>query len=193
MATRRQGSTICDDLLRPGRLWSRQDVFSRRSPVPKAPGVYAWYFRNMPPHVPTTGCTITGDFHLLYVGISRSAPPKSGKAASKQNLSRRIRSHMRGNASGSTLRLSLGCILTDRLGIALRRVGRRGRFTFSAGEQRLSAWMEENARVVWKVCEETHLPQFSSQPSGFTECSVGSLIWKLETSDLAIISSHSSM
>jgi hypothetical protein len=95
MATRRQGSTICDDLLRPGRLWSRQDVFTK----------------------------ISG--------------PES------------------------------------------------------AWRQRLSEWMEENARVVWKVCEETHLPQFSSQPSGFTECSVGSLIWKLETSDLAIISSHS--
>ena len=95
--------------------------------------------------------------HLLYVGISPSAPPAKGKAASKQTLSHRVRSHMRGNASGSTLRLSLGCILADQLGIALRRVGRRGRFTFSAGEQRLSEWMEENARVVWQVYEEPWL------------------------------------
>jgi hypothetical protein len=145
---------ICDDLLHPGRLWSRREVLSRISPVPNAPGVYAWYFRNMPPVVPTSGCTSIGNFHLLYVGISPSAPPTNGKATSKQTLSRRIRSHLRGNASGSTLRLSLGCILAERLGIALRRVGRKGRFTFSAGEQRLSEWMEENARVVWKVCEE---------------------------------------
>jgi hypothetical protein len=28
------------------------------------------------------------------------------------------------------------------------------RLTFAAGEERLSQWMEENARVVWHVCEE---------------------------------------
>lgn len=69
-------------------------------------------------------------------------------------LSRRVRYHMQGNAEGSTLRLSLGCLLADQLGIELRRVGSGNRFTFSVGEQRLSEWMEKNARVVWKVCEE---------------------------------------
>jgi len=151
---RRHASTICDDLLHPGRLWSRQEILSPISQVPKVPGVYAWYFRNMPSHVPTTGCTITGDFHLLYVGISPSAPPTNGKTASKQTLSHRVRYHMQGNAEGSTLRLSLGCLLADQLGIELRRVGSGNRFTFSTGEQRLSEWMEKNARVVWKVCEE---------------------------------------
>ncbi len=151
---RRHKSTICDDLLHPGRHWSRQEVLSRISPVPKVPGVYAWYFRNMPPNVPMTGCIISGGFHLLYVGISPSAPPKNGKSASKQSLSHRVRYHMLGNAEGSTLRLSLGCILADRLGIELRRVGSGNRFTFSTGEKLLSEWMDENARVVWKVCEE---------------------------------------
>jgi hypothetical protein len=55
---------------------------------------------------------------------------------------------------GSTLRLSLGCILADHLGVELRRVGSGKRFTFSAGEARLSAWMDENARSVWLTCEE---------------------------------------
>jgi SAM-dependent methyltransferase len=151
---RRAGSTICDDLLQPKHLWSRQEVLSESSPVPKAPGVYAWYFRNLPPHVPTTGCTSIGEFHLLYVGISPSAPPTSGKAASKQSLFYRIRYHMRGNAEGSTLRLSLGCLLADQLGMELRRVGSGNRCTFSMGEGILSEWMGENARVVWKVCEE---------------------------------------
>ena len=95
-----------------------------------------------------------GEFRLLYVGISPSAPPANGKAASKQSLSHRVRYHMRGNAEGSTLRLSLGCLLADRLGIELRRVGSGSRFTFSAGEQRLSEWMGHNARVVWKAVEE---------------------------------------
>jgi len=54
---------------------------------------------------------------------------------------------MRGNAEGSTLRLSLGCILPEQLGIQLRRVGSGKRLTFGPGEQRLSEWLEENARL----------------------------------------------
>ena len=151
---RRSASTICDALLRPERLWSRHEVLSRPSPVPKASGVYAWYFRSLPPIIPMTGCTSIGEFRLLYVGISPSAPPMNGKAVSKQRLSHRVRYHMRGNAEGSTLRFSLGCLLADQLGIQLRRVGSGNRLTFSAGELRLSEWMEENARVVWKATEE---------------------------------------
>jgi hypothetical protein len=61
---------------------------------------------------------------------------------------------MRGNAEGSTLRLSLGCLLADQLGIELRRVGSGNRMTFSSGEERLSAWLADNARVAWNVCDE---------------------------------------
>jgi hypothetical protein len=39
---------------------------------------------------------------------------------------RGIRYHYTGNASGSTLRLTLGCLLAERLGIQLRRVGAAG-------------------------------------------------------------------
>jgi hypothetical protein len=61
---------------------------------------------------------------------------------------------MQGNAEGSTLRLSLGCLLAHQLGIELRRVGSGVRMTFSTGEQRLSDWLAENARVVWTVCDQ---------------------------------------
>jgi hypothetical protein len=61
---------------------------------------------------------------------------------------------MQESAAGSTLRLSLGCILADQLGIELRRVGRGKRFTFSTGEAALSKWLEEKAGVVWRVCEK---------------------------------------
>jgi hypothetical protein len=61
---------------------------------------------------------------------------------------------MQGNAEGSTLRLSLGCLLADQLGIELRRVGSGHRMTFSTGETVLSQWLEENARVAWHVCEK---------------------------------------
>jgi hypothetical protein len=61
---------------------------------------------------------------------------------------------MRGNAEGSTLRLTLGCLLANELGIQLRRVGSGTRLTFGDGEKRLSDWMAENAFVSWEVCPE---------------------------------------
>lgn len=97
---------------------------------------------------------MVGEFRLLYIGISPSAPPSNGKLLSKQSLHDRLRYHMRGNAEGSTLRLSLGSILAGRLGIQLRRVGSGKRLTFGAGEKRLSEWLEENARVAWLPCDQ---------------------------------------
>ncbi|MEZ7154426.1 GIY-YIG nuclease family protein [Streptomyces sp. MAD19A] len=65
---------------------------------------------------------------------------------STQNLRKRVRYHYRGNAAGSTLRLTLGCLL----GMELRRVGSGKRMTFGkAGEATLSQWMADNARVCW--------------------------------------------
>ena len=61
---------------------------------------------------------------------------------------------MGGNASGSTLRLSIGCLLSDTLGIQLRRVGRTARLTFSRSEAVLSEWLEENAFVTWVAHDE---------------------------------------
>jgi len=55
-----------------------------------------------------------------------------------------------GSAAGFTLRLTLGCLLSEELGIHLRRVGSGGRYTFTnLGEQRLDAWMGYHAKVVW--------------------------------------------
>jgi hypothetical protein len=44
---------------------------------------------------------------MLYVGISPKRPPVDALKRSKQILSRRVRYHYRGNAEGSTLRLTL--------------------------------------------------------------------------------------
>jgi hypothetical protein len=77
--------------------------------------VYAWYFRDFLPASVTADCIRFGELRLLYVGISPSAPPTNGKAPSKQSLWHRIRYHYRGNAEGSTLRLSLGCLLLPTL------------------------------------------------------------------------------
>ncbi|MFF3911407.1 GIY-YIG nuclease family protein [Streptomyces sp. NPDC001848] len=54
---------------------------------------------------------------------------------STQNLRKRVRYHYRGNAAGSTLRLTLCCLL----GLELRRVGSGNRLTFGkSGEASLS-------------------------------------------------------
>lgn len=147
----RTAATIAS-LTSPARLWSRSEVLSRPSPVPLAPGLYAWFFNELPPGPDAEGCITHGEETLMYVGISPKAPPANGRAASKQCLRQRIRYHYRGNASGSTLRLTLGCLLSERLGLPLLRVGSGTRLTFGeTGEQRLSAWMAQNAFVHWVV------------------------------------------
>lgn len=135
---------ICDQLIHPARLYAWAEVSEKRTLVPKKPGLYAWWFAEVPPGVPTAGTVEHGGHRLLYVGIS----PKDGK--SKSNLRKRvIRSHFGGNASGSTLRLTLGCLLGGRLGIRLQPTGSTGRLTFAGGEAKLTQWMAQNALVSW--------------------------------------------
>lgn len=145
-------------LVCPVRLWSREEVL-KTDAVPLAPGVYAWWFREIPPNVPTDGCVIRDGRTLLYVGIVPKEPPKAGdRPPSSATLRSRIRQHMQGNAYGSTLRLTLGCLLAESLGIELTRVGNGKRLTFGkGGESLLSAWMGENAFVCWKEREQPWL------------------------------------
>ncbi len=147
-------------LLKPARLWTRSELLSRPCPVPKTPGIYAWYFRHLLPPDAISSCHRSGEFSLLYVGIAPTAPRATGKSLnpqrstinfrkSTQTLRRRIQYHVRGNAEGSSLRLSLGCLLAEQLGLELRRVGSGTRMTFDPKEQLLSNWLETNARVTW--------------------------------------------
>ena len=134
-------------------LYSRDDIMSRPSPVPKRGGVYFWYFNQIPPEVTSNECKIRDGKTLLYVGISPSPPPRNGKPPSKQNLNTRIRYHLNGNAEGSTLRLSLGVLLSNILDIQLRRVGSGKRMTFHEGEKKLNDWLDRNAFIGWKEHE----------------------------------------
>lgn len=123
-------------LVSPERLWSASEILARPSPVPSASGVYGWHFETSPDPALSSG-------RMLYVGI---APRHMANRTSAQNLRKRVRYHFRGNAAGSTLRLTLGCLL----GLELRRVGSGKRFTFGkTGESTLSTWMAEHARVCW--------------------------------------------
>jgi len=143
---------IVAQLTAPKKIWSLSEVLISACPVPPKPGIYSWYFKELPGCVDTTGCFTHDGLTLLYVGISPKAPPKNGASPSRQSLRSRIRYHFRGNAGGSTLRLTLGCLLSEKLGIELRRVGSGTRMTFSAGEKILSEWMGQNALVCWVEC-----------------------------------------
>jgi hypothetical protein len=138
------------ELLEAKHLYRADEVRVRPCPVPPEPGVYAWFFRELPDsRITRERLHHAHDLPLLYVGISPKRPPSHGGQASRQNLRKRIQYHYRGNAAGSTLRCTLGCLLAVRLGLELRRVGSGGRLTFSLGEAQLTQWMAENALVTW--------------------------------------------
>jgi len=108
--------------------------------------MYAWFFKELPPQLgERQNCFLKREEKwLLYVGISPSSP------GSNRKLRDRISAHYSGNSNGSTLRLSLGCLLSDSLGIMLQVVGKsKRRLTFGEGEKKLSRWMKRNAFVVW--------------------------------------------
>jgi hypothetical protein len=137
-------------LLRPNRLYSSAEIGTRPCPVPASPGVYAFYFDEPPPVIVTDGCHRVDQHTLLYVGIAPKPPPLNGRAPSKSHLRQRLRTHYYGNAAGSTLRRTLGCLLSTQLAIKLRRVGSGGRYTFTnPGEQLLDDWMKRHAFVTW--------------------------------------------
>jgi hypothetical protein len=140
--------------LNPAHMYSRQEVLARPSPVPATDGVYGWWFRRLPSAIDIRGCVHQDGLTLFYIGISPRRPPVNGGPSSRQSLRKRLRQHYARSAEASTLRRTLGCLLTDELRLQLRRVGASGRrTTFMRGEQVLSDWMAENAFVSWVVRE----------------------------------------
>lgn len=140
-------TAIIETIAAPARVWSRDEVRRRPSPVPAAPGIYGWFFRTVPTMVDATECREFAGLRLLYIGIAPRSPG-TPDSPSRQNLRKRIRTHFASNASGSTLRLTLGCLLAEELGIKLAMTP-SGRMTFMDGEAVLSNWMAANAFVTW--------------------------------------------
>jgi hypothetical protein len=78
---------LFDALIQPAALIGRQSALSKPSPIPPSPGVYAWYFYELPPGVPVDGSVVKDGLTLLYAGISHS------RSKSSQNLRKRITYH----------------------------------------------------------------------------------------------------
>jgi hypothetical protein len=53
-------------LTAPQRVFSRSEVLAQPCPVPKERGVYAWFFKDVPPGVPPEGCYQLDGLTLLY-------------------------------------------------------------------------------------------------------------------------------
>jgi hypothetical protein len=141
--------------LKPGHQYSQSEVLASPSPVPAEAGVYGWWFRSLPTRIDVSKCCRHQGLTLLYVGISPDRPPTNGRAASKQNLRKRLRQHYTRTAAASTLRRTLGCLLAKELGLHLQLAGSSGRRTnFGNGERVLSDWMAANALVSWHVREQ---------------------------------------
>jgi hypothetical protein len=135
-----QSKRVIETLRRPQKLWTRTELLHRPSPNPAARGLYAWFFRESPKGVPVENCVTHDDLTLLYVGIA------SSRDSRKATICRRLRQHYADNAAGSTLRLTLGCLL----GLPLTAMRAKARLTFGvAGERQLSDWMAQNAFVCW--------------------------------------------
>lgn len=133
----------------------RLEIMTGGVSLPQAPGVYAWCFRQVPPGVPSTGCLSHGGSPMLYVGIS---PDGRSRPSSRQGLRSRIRHHLGGNAEGSTLRRTLGILLSELSGFPLRRVGSGKRMTLThLGEQWLDGWLDDNALLFWRTVDQPWL------------------------------------
>jgi hypothetical protein len=136
----------------PKKIYSFRDLLI--SPPPDESGVYAWYFNKkifneLIPNVPDFDCPeyVKGRifkkrWQLRYIGKG-------------SNLKTRILDmHFKGDADSSSLRLSLGCLLTRKLNIFLWKFPTdtegKYRYTFGdEGEEKLDKWIAEYARVAW--------------------------------------------
>jgi hypothetical protein len=145
---RHRPERVIEPLLRPKHLYCAAELLIRPSPVPKSPGVYAWYFDKLPPGIPKDRYHKANGHTLLYVGIAPMKRINPRTRPSTRTLHHRLRDHFARNAEGSTLRKTLGCLLSDTLDIRLRRVGNGHRQTFTnPGERQLDKWMAQHARV----------------------------------------------
>lgn len=135
----------------PDRLWKPSELLV--TPLQdlrlEQNGVYGWYFDVPLPGIPDKNYIQYDGWTLLYVGI-----------AEDEGLIDRLRiQHLKGNAFGSTLRRSIGCLLSDQLQLRLYRHGKATHFGKN-GERILSDWLIQHAQVAWltdesSVCTET--------------------------------------
>ena len=130
---------IIEHFKSPNPFLSRDVIGIKPIPVPHEDGIYAFYFKNYPKIIRDENTIVVNGYHLLYVGTS---------SGSNQKLRERIiNRHLKGDASVSALRTSLGCLLADKLGMQFIKEG--GDFWYGDTEELLDQWLDNNARFAW--------------------------------------------
>jgi hypothetical protein len=136
---------LAQQILTPQCLYTVDEITQAATPIPKASGVYAWWFDTLPALVTTDGAFKTGEFLLRYIGIAPSSP------SSKRTLRDRLNNHCRGPIAVSTLRRGLAVLLQQDLSLHIVKLA-SGKLALEAeGEKHLTSWMKGHARVCWAV------------------------------------------
>ncbi|GAA5530220.1 GIY-YIG nuclease family protein [Herpetosiphon gulosus] len=134
-------------LLRPTTIMPVAKLIDQLATIPAESGMYGWWFKTLPPQVPSAGCWQVDDWTLLHIGIS----PSGHNPKTTRHLRQRLNDHLSGGANRSTLRMSLGCLLSEQLNLRLAPHGASKYLTFGAGEQRLSRWLTQHTGVSWML------------------------------------------
>lgn len=132
--------------LNPANLHPCRDISQGKVTIPQSGGIYAWYFKPgllsdklKPEWLIPVGEEGLG---LCYLGISPD------EEASDENLRERLKTHLEKTARNSTLRYSLGALLTDTLNLEVIPHGER-KLSFGVTEGILTEWIREHGRVAW--------------------------------------------
>ncbi len=128
---------VVKKLTKTGKMYSCEEFFSLPFDILNKPGIYAFYFKDMP------SCALTDKHEVpedepLYIGMS-----------DKRTLLERIDEHHDKTAAESTLRFSLGVLFQEEMGFSLRITsGVPPKFRFCQdGENWISRWINNNALI----------------------------------------------
>ncbi|TDK96483.1 DNA-binding protein [Mycobacterium paragordonae] len=131
------------------RQLTRQDAATRPALFPAdrlqaaRPGMYSWWGDD-------EACNVLGEAvgahlpPLLYVGQAGATRWPSGKKSAATLLSRIGSQHIRGNARSSTFRLTVSCLLADRMSLVAVKGGKLD----PTSNAKVSAWIAEHLQVV---------------------------------------------
>jgi hypothetical protein len=125
----------------PWTLFTLGDVLDKPSAAPDEPGIYAWWFDELP-NVPLEGALEQSGFRLTYIGIASYRP------GSRRTLRQRLHNHCKGPIATSTLRRSLAAILINELDLSPYLKSKKVKLSDDE-ETRLSDWLASHGRVAW--------------------------------------------
>lgn len=144
-------SVDLDALLHPRERYVPTILARDPSLIPKAGGIYGWWFDRQLPVVPRDEVLNSDGWALLYVGI---APSGAARTSGKRTLRDRLKNHCKGPIRTSTLRRTVTALVGEELGLEVTR-DERGKVAMPRDdEDKLSQWLGEHARLSWLVHDQ---------------------------------------